>query len=130
MSSDVVDDRADALVADVFNRDCPSRPVLADITGKWGVLAMAALQEGPHRFNALRRRVEGVSEKMLSQTLHALERDGMVSRDVQTTIPPHVEYSLTPLGQQVATRLIGLIELLEGEFDQIKAAQAEYDQRS
>lgn len=121
------DDNATQLAADVFARACTSRPVLEHIASKWGVLAVAALREGPYRFNALRRRVEGVSEKMLSQTLHALERDGMVNRHEHSTIPPRVEYSLTPLGSQVADRLIDLIELLEGSLPQISAAQQRYD---
>src|SRR5688500_2784695 len=85
----------EALVADVFSRKCTSRSVLDTVTGRWAILALAALNEGPYRFNALRRRVEGVSEKMLSQTLQALERDGMVRREAEHTIPPRVEYSLT-----------------------------------
>lgn len=120
---------SDALVADVFARDCPSRSALENVAGKWGILAMGALHEGAHRFNALRRRVDGVSEKMLSQTLHALERDGMVRRDVQTTIPPHVEYSLTPLGEKVAGKLVDLIEVLEDRIDEVKSARADYDRR-
>ncbi|SCF34590.1 transcriptional regulator, HxlR family [Micromonospora purpureochromogenes] len=120
-------DADDQLVADVFARGCGSRRTLENIAGKWGILALSALHEGAYRFNALRRRVDGVSEKMLSQTLQALERDGLVRRDVQTTIPPHVEYSLTPLGTRVAERLIGLIELVESELGTVLAAQAEYD---
>lgn len=113
--------------ANVFARACASRPVLEHIVGKWGVLALAALREGPYRFNALRRRVEGVSEKMLSQTLHALERDGMVHRHEHSAIPPRVEYSLTPLGAQVADSVVHLIALLEGSLPQITAAQQRYD---
>src|SRR5919199_2905150 len=86
------------LIADVFARDCASRDLLADVVGKWAVLALLALDEGGYRFNALRRRVQGVSEKMLSQTLQVLERDGLVVREVVTAIPPRVEYALTPLG--------------------------------
>lgn len=119
----------DTLVADVFARDCLSRQALENIAGKWGILALAALHEGAYRFNALRRRVDGVSEKMLAQTLQALERDGMVRREVQAAIPPRVEYSLTPLGAKVAERLVDLIEFVEGEIDQVKAAQADYDRR-
>jgi DNA-binding HxlR family transcriptional regulator len=115
------------LVADVFARDCPSRLTVEDVAGKWGILALAALADGPFRFNALRRRVDGVSEKMLAQTLHALERDGMVTREVQATIPPHVEYTLTTLGERVAVHLRALIELIEGELPQVLAAQARYD---
>jgi DNA-binding HxlR family transcriptional regulator len=75
----------------------------------------------------MRRRVDCVSEKMLAQTLHALERDGLVARQVQATIPPHVEYSLTELGSPIAERLAALIELVEVEMPQILAAQVRYD---
>ena len=102
------------LVIDVFARDCPSRAAFEDVTAKWASLALLALGEGGYRFNALRRRVEGVSEKMLSQTLQTLERDGMVTRDVVTNIPPRVEYSLTPLGERVAEKLRALADILEG----------------
>lgn len=101
------------LVTDVFARGCTSRAAFEVVTSKWASLALLALGEGGYRFNALRRRVEGVSEKMLSQTLQSLERDGMVTRDVVTTIPPRVEYGLTPLGAQVARHLRGLADLLE-----------------
>lgn len=119
----------DSLEADVFARACASRPVLQNIAGRWGVLALAALDDGPVRFNALRRRVDGVSEKMLAQTLQQLERDGFVVREVQATIPPRVEYSLTPLGATVAQQLVGLIAVLEGSMDQVRAAQSAYDAR-
>lgn len=108
------DSPAQELVADVFARDCDSRAAFEVVTSKWASLALLALGEGSYRFNALRRRVQGVSEKMLSQTLQALERDGMVTRDVVTTIPPRVEYALTPLGEGVAQRLRALADLLEG----------------
>jgi DNA-binding HxlR family transcriptional regulator len=121
------DPDVDDLVADVFARNCTSRRTLENVAGKWGILSLAALHEGAYRFNALRRRVDGVSEKMLSQTLQSLERDGLVHREVQATIPPRVEYSLTPLGAKIATELIGLIELVEGSMDEIRAAQARYD---
>jgi DNA-binding HxlR family transcriptional regulator len=119
----------DTFIVDVFARACPSRQVLENVTGKWGGLALVALHEGPYRFNALRRRVDGVSEKMLAQTLHALERDGLVHREAQASIPPRVEYSLTPLGTKVAAQLFGLIELLEGEMPAVLAAQEAYDRR-
>ncbi|GAA1516435.1 helix-turn-helix domain-containing protein [Streptomyces albidochromogenes] len=114
---------------DVFSRQCPSRSVLEAVTGRWGSLTVGALREGGTlRFNELRRRVDGVSEKMLSQTLHALERDGLVSRQAQPTNPPRVDYELTPLGQEVAGRLIALIELIEGRMPQVLTAQARYDE--
>ena len=99
------------------------------MTGRWGILALAALSEGSYRFNALRRRVDGVSERMLSQTLQALERDGLVHREVLEAIPPRVEYSLTPLGIEVANRLLDLIELVESHMPEVHAAQQDYDAR-
>lgn len=117
------------LEADVFARACASRPVLQAVTGRWGTLALAALAEGPYRFSALRRRVDGVSERMLSQTLQELERDGFVLRDVQATIPPKVEYSLTPRGELVATQLLALIETLESQLPDILVDQQDYDRR-
>ncbi|NKY54104.1 winged helix-turn-helix transcriptional regulator [Nocardia vermiculata] len=114
------------LEADVFERDCCSRPVLQNVVSRWGTLTLAALREGPYRFSALRRRIDGVSERMLSQTLQSLERDGMVHREVQQTIPPRVEYTLTDLGGQVADQLIGLIRILEGNIDTIREAQDTY----
>lgn len=118
-----------ALAADVFNRACPSRGIMEHVGSKWGSLILAALRREPMRFNALRRTVTGVSEKMLSQNLHTLERDGFVSREVHTTIPPHVEYSLTPLGERVAVKLTELIDLLEATLDETTAAQDAYDRR-
>jgi DNA-binding HxlR family transcriptional regulator len=117
-----------ALIADVFARDCTSRDVLAHVAGKWSVLALLALDKGGYRFNALRRRVQGVSEKMLAQTLQTLERDGLVTREVVTAIPPRVEYALTPLGSRVADQVRGLVELLEGAVPEVVAAQEAYDE--
>lgn len=119
----------DELVADVFSRRCTSRTVLETLTGRWAILALVALHEGPYRFNALRRRVDGVSEKMLSQTLHALERDGMVLRVAEPSIPPRVEYSLTELGREAAERLIPLIEWVEERMPQVASAREEYASR-
>lgn len=117
------------LESDVFARGCTSRLVLQDITGRWGALALAALAEGPFRFSALRRRVDGVSERMLSQTLQALERDGLVVREVLEAIPPKVEYSLTAIGADVAAQLTTLIHLVESRMPHITEAQADYDAR-
>jgi DNA-binding HxlR family transcriptional regulator len=108
---------------DVFARHCPSRPVLEHLTGRWGVLTLAALQQGPARFNALRRRVDGVSEKMLAQTLQRLEQDGFVNRTVQAVMPPRVEYSLTELGHGTAVKLLDLIEHLEAHMPEVLASQ-------
>ncbi len=121
------DPGAVGLEFDVFARHCPSRETLEHVTGRWGILALSALAAGTLRFNALRRRVDGVSEKMLAQTLHALERDGLVHREARPTNPPYVEYSLTPLGRSIATRLTGLIEFVEGQMDEVLAARERYD---
>ncbi|MGW1751200.1 winged helix-turn-helix transcriptional regulator [Streptomyces sp. NPDC002092] len=118
---------ADDLPYNVFAKACPSRGTLEHVTGRWGGLALCALFEGSLRFNELRRRVDGVSEKMLSQTLHALERDGLVHREAQPTNPPRVDYELTPLGREVAERLLALVHLLEGRMDDVLAARERYD---
>ncbi|MGW3955311.1 winged helix-turn-helix transcriptional regulator [Streptomyces sp. NPDC004752] len=115
---------------DVFARACPSRGTLEHVTGRWGALTLGALHMGSYRFNELRRRVDGVSEKMLSQTLHALERDGLVHREAQPTNPPRVDYELTPLGREVAERLLALIHCVEGSMDDILTARAAYDART
>ncbi|QIY98500.1 winged helix-turn-helix transcriptional regulator [Streptomyces sp. S1D4-11] len=112
----------------VFARSCPSRGTLEHVTGRWGSLTLGALHEGTFRFNELRRRVDGVSEKMLSQTLHALERDGLVHREAQPTNPPRVDYTLTPLGREVSERLLTLIHFVEGRMDDVLASRERYDE--
>lgn len=97
---------------DVFDAACPSRVALAHATGRWGALTLAALADGPLRFGAIRRRVDGISEKMLSQTLQELERDGMVDRTVLGVMPPSVEYRLTGPGEAVAGKVVELIDAL------------------
>ncbi|UQA36638.1 helix-turn-helix domain-containing protein [Streptomyces sp. HNA39] len=118
----------DDLAFDVFSRRCPSRSTLEHATGRWGSLTLGALYGEGLRFNELRRRVDGVSEKMLSQTLHALERDGLVLREAQPVNPPRVDYELTPLGREVAGQLLGLIRLVEGRMDEVLAARSRYDE--
>ena len=83
----------------LFAEQCPSRDVLKHLTSRWGVLVMVALRDGTHRFSDLRRKMGGVSEKMLAQTLQWLEQDGFINRVAYPVVPPHVEYSLTPLGE-------------------------------
>ena len=119
---------ADDLPYNVFAKACPSRGTLEHVTGRWGGLTLCALFEGSLRFNELRRRVDGVSEKMLSQTLHALERDGLVHREAQPTNPPRVDYELTPLGHEVAERLLNLIHFVEGQMDDVLEARRNYDE--
>ncbi|MBT2364621.1 helix-turn-helix transcriptional regulator [Streptomyces sp. ISL-10] len=117
----------DDLAFDVFSRHCASRGTLEHVTGRWGSLTVGALYEERLRFNELRRRVDGVSEKMLSQTLHALERDGLVHREAQPTNPPRVDYELTALGRAVAEQLLGLIHLVEGRMPEVLEARQRYD---
>lgn len=118
-----------SLESDVFARDCSSRETVQTVTGRWGTLVLIALREGNYRFNALRRRVDGVSEKMLSQTLQNLERDGMLTRTVLEAIPPKVEYNLTPLGRKIADQLQGLIDLVQASMPAVLEAQRDYDRR-
>ncbi|MDR7084191.1 DNA-binding HxlR family transcriptional regulator [Arthrobacter ginsengisoli] len=93
----------------VFPAGCPSRTVLDHISSKWGVLILLALSEGEQRWSELRRRADGISEKMLAQTLKTLERDGLVSRRAQTVIPPRVDYSLTSRGYELSALLVPLV---------------------
>lgn len=116
-------ERNDLQRAQVMVADCPSRIVLGHITSRWGVLVLVMLLDGTHRFSALRRAVGGVSEKMLAQTLDALAYDGLVLRVAHHVVPPHVEYSLTPLGRQAAERLEVLVDWIQDNFPQIQQAQ-------
>jgi DNA-binding HxlR family transcriptional regulator len=109
--------------AQVMVAECPSRIVLGHITSRWGVLVLVVLLDGTHRFSALRRAVGGVSEKMLAQTLDSLAYDGLVSRVAHQVVPPHVEYSLTPLGREAAERLEVLVDWIQDNFPLIKQAQ-------
>ena len=93
---------------DLFVAGCPSRTVLEHVTSKWGLLLLLALSEGEQRWSALRRRADGISEKMLAQTLRILERDGLVSRHAQATIPVRVDYSLTDRGHELSALLVPL----------------------
>jgi len=124
----VAEQTVEELVADVFSRACTSREALEHVTGKWSLLALSALADSPHRFGELRRRIEGVSEKMLAQGLQTLERDGWVHREVRSTIPPHVEYRLTEAGAELVPHLLGLIAFVEGRMPAVRAAQAAADE--
>lgn len=94
---------------DVLDGGCPSRAVLEHVTSRWGALTLAALGPEPARFGELRRCIDGISDKMLSQTLKSLEADGLVDRRVQSTMPPHVDYALTEPGEKVAAAVVALI---------------------
>ncbi|SFW78898.1 helix-turn-helix domain-containing protein [Pseudomonas sp. NFACC04-2] len=104
---------------DVLSADCPSREVLKHMTSRWGVLVLVILLGGMHRFSELRRKIGGVSEKMLSQTLQELEADGLVNRKSLPVVPPHVEYRLTPLGREAAEHLEVMVNWIEEKIPQI-----------
>lgn len=112
---------------DVFRRDCPARVVLDHVTRRWGILVLTALDSSDLRFYELRDRIEGVSEKMLSQTLRTLVRDGLVLRTVEPTVPPSVTYALTPLGRGITAPLRGLTGWIRDHAAEIIAAQRTYD---
>ena len=111
--------------ADLFSEYCPSREVLKHVTSRWGVLLLVALTDGTHRFGELRRKVGGISEKMLGQTLHWLEQDGFVQRTAHPVAPPHVDYRLTPLGEGIGRKVGEVVAWIEGNLDSIQAAQSE-----
>lgn len=109
----------------LFSEACPSRDLLRHVTSRWGVLILVALLGGTHRFADLRRKVNGVSEKMLAQTLQLLEGDGLLLRIAYPVVPPHVEYSLTPLGEELAAKVEALADWIEINLPRIQQAQRE-----
>ena len=109
--------------------DCPSRQLLDRIGDRWSVLVMGVLGDGPLRYSAIAARVQGVSQKMLTQTLRALERDGLVTRTVFPEIPPHVEYELTDRGRSLRAVLEPLEAWATSHMDEVTLSRAEYDAR-
>jgi DNA-binding HxlR family transcriptional regulator len=105
---------------------CPIRDVLDRLGDRWTLLVLMELRQGTLRFSALKRQIEDISQRMLAQTLRQLEYDGLVSRKLYPTIPPKVEYSLTPLGQSMLKPVGGLIEWASENHDQVRAARARY----
>lgn len=110
---------------DVMVAACPSREILQHITSRWGILVLIALESGTLRFSELRRKVNGVSERMLAQTLQLLEGDGLLDRVSYDVVPPHVEYSLTPLGQDVTQKVRFLADWIEDNLPQILQVREE-----
>lgn len=108
---------------ELFSVKCPSREILKHVTSRWGVLVLVALTEGTHRFSDLRRKVGGISEKMLAQTLQCLEKDGFVNRVSLPVVPPHVEYTLTPLGEEVGHKVEALADWIEDNLPRIMKVQ-------
>ncbi|NWK48120.1 helix-turn-helix transcriptional regulator [Acinetobacter sp. SwsAc7] len=107
------------LLGQVLSIECPSREILEHLTSKWSVLVLRCLSDGVHRFSELKQRIEGVSEKMLSQTLKTLEHDGFILRTVYPVVPPKVEYQLTILGSQAAEKTMYLIGWIEKSLPEI-----------
>ncbi|MFS7198378.1 winged helix-turn-helix transcriptional regulator [Rahnella inusitata] len=104
---------------EVLDPNCPSREILRHITSRWGLLVLIALSEETLRFSELRRKVGGISEKMLAQTLQSFEEDGFVDRRSFPVVPPHVEYRLTPLGIEVKDQISGLANWLESNLHRV-----------
>lgn len=107
----------------VLAEQCPSRQIFQHLTNRWGGLVMIVLMTGTKRFSEIRREIEGISERMLTQTLQQLEQDGMVSRKSYHTVPPHVEYSLTDYGKQAGTKIADLVDWLETNLTGILASK-------
>ena len=112
---------------DAYAATCPTRLVLDRVADKWAVLILGLLGDGPVRFNAIRRCIEGISQKVLSQTLKSLERDGLVSRKAIATVPVTVEYTITPLGATLAESVDALRIWAETHIDKVLKAQKQYD---
>jgi DNA-binding HxlR family transcriptional regulator len=114
---------------DPYRKGCASRTVLDVVANKWVHLVVCALRDGPKRFGELRRKLDGVTQKMLTQTLRALERDGLLTRTLYPTIPPRVDYELTDLGCQVAGLLDNILAWSQQHAAEITAARTRYDSR-
>ena len=115
---------------DAFLATCPARKLLARISDKWVSLVLAALADGPCRYNDLARKIAGVSQKMLTQTLRTLERDGLVSRTVTPSVPVRVDYELTALGHSLLDPIKHLKAWAEDHVPEVREAQESYDRRA
>ncbi len=114
-------------IHDVYDKNCPTRHVLDRIADKYTVLVIIFLQDRPRRFSELQRMITGISQKVLTQTLRSLERDGLLTRTVYPEVPPRVEYALTPLGETLIQPLAALRNWAEGHIEAIVVAQNGYD---
>jgi DNA-binding HxlR family transcriptional regulator len=110
---------------DLFATPCPSREILKHVCSRWGVLILIALRSGTHRFSELRRKIGGVSEKMLAQSLQSLTQDGFILRNSHPVVPPFVEYSLTPMGEEVAQRVAELADWIESNTMRVVDARTQ-----
>ena len=116
------------LHGNVYTSNCPTREVLDRIGDKWTALIIGVLEEGTMRFSDIQRRIGGISQKMLTQTLRSLERDGLITRTVYPEVPPRVEYTLTPLGETLTQALATIRHWAESNINEVVASQHEYDQ--
>jgi DNA-binding HxlR family transcriptional regulator len=112
---------------DVFNSRCPTRQVLDRIADKWTVLVIRKLSCGTLRFAQLRRSVDGISQKVLTNKLRGLERDGIVTRRIYASVPPRVEYTLTDLGRSLCELVEGICGWAEANIEHVQEARAIYD---
>ena len=117
------------LVGNPYDSTCPSRQVLDRIGDKWSVLILGLLADGPRRFTELSRQIEDVSQKMLTQTLRGLERDGLISRTVHASVPPRVDYASTDLGRTLTATLAALEAWASTHIGDVVKARARYDAR-
>jgi DNA-binding HxlR family transcriptional regulator len=113
--------------ANAYSADCPTRQILDRVGDKWAVLILLLLRDQPVRFNQLRRTIEGISQKMLSQVLKSLERDGLIRRRAIATVPVTVEYSISPLGTTLAAAVDPLRDWAESHLKEVLVAQRRYD---
>jgi DNA-binding HxlR family transcriptional regulator len=119
----------DGHLASVYGAACPSRQALDRLADKWTVLLVGQLETGPRRFGQLRDGIDGISEKMLTQTLRSLERDGLVVRESAVATHPRVEYRLTPLGHTLSEPLAAVRAWAERYINDVEAARASYERR-
>ena len=122
-------DRSLTSQPNVLDQNCESRQALDRVADKWTSLVVYALVHGPRRHGELRRTIEGISQKMLTQTLRSMERDGLVERTVIDRIPPHVEYRLTPLGMTLTEPLVAICHWAMEHLPEVQANQLDYDER-
>ncbi|MCR0075564.1 winged helix-turn-helix transcriptional regulator [Acinetobacter baumannii] len=119
----------ESLKYNIFQQHCPARLFFEKIADKWVLLILNILEHETQHFNLLKKNIEGISPKVLSQKLKMLERDGFIERKIQDTSPIRVDYSLTPLGQNVAAMAYQLKEWAETNIEQVLAAQIMYDEK-
>jgi DNA-binding HxlR family transcriptional regulator len=115
--------------ANAYSRDCPSRTILDRIGDTWSVLIVVLLAKSPHRYSELANEIEGISPKMLTQTLRGLERDGLITRTVHAVVPPRVDYALTELGRSLNGLVGGLEKWAETHITDVLVARTAYDSR-